>query len=399
MPQVSVVIPAHNCSRYICQAIDSVLAQTFKDHEIIVVDDGSTDGTARALEPYLSHIHYVYQANRGRSVARNLGIAQATGNFIAFLDADDTWHSSKLELQLAELGRHSEARWIYCMARVMTRDSAPMESDFWPDCLGTGVPDRRRAFEALLLCRLEIYTSTILVQRDLLMNSGGFEEALAVAEDTNLWIRLASVSPPVFLSEVLVSYRADTEQIAQYRDRDRQSAVHGLQAIVRSVEKLGLDPHTCPLARQGLCSAYLNSALIEFGAGNCDIASHYWHQGMALANSTSFHKDIAAQMAYFALAAARYHAEGPLLAERILADLLVEVPFSAKSRETVRRIAYAEFYAAVSFMYAAKGQTRLANRYARKALFAGPTHRLNLGLWKRMLPVAKLTSRKGEGWY
>ncbi|NJO53255.1 MAG: glycosyltransferase family 2 protein [Leptolyngbyaceae cyanobacterium RM2_2_4] len=89
MPLVSVVIPTYNCDRYIVQAIESVLSQTYSNSETIVVDDGSIDQTQRVLEPYFDRIRYVYQQNQGVSGARNRGIQEASGELVAFLDADD----------------------------------------------------------------------------------------------------------------------------------------------------------------------------------------------------------------------------------------------------------------------------------------------------------------------
>ncbi|MFM6207508.1 glycosyltransferase family 2 protein, partial [Planktothrix sp.] len=89
MPRVSVIIPTYNCDRFLPEAIDSVLMQTYQDYEIIVIDDGSTDQTCQVLESYKHKIRYFYQENQGSAVARNLGIKQAQGEFIAFLDADD----------------------------------------------------------------------------------------------------------------------------------------------------------------------------------------------------------------------------------------------------------------------------------------------------------------------
>jgi len=95
-PFISVVIPTYNYARYVTQAVDSVLAQTYPAGEIVVVDDGSTDNTRERLQPYWARIHYVYQANQGLSAARNAGIRVARGDVIALLDSDDLWHPRKL---------------------------------------------------------------------------------------------------------------------------------------------------------------------------------------------------------------------------------------------------------------------------------------------------------------
>src|SRR5690242_5053753 len=105
---VSVIIPAYNSERYIADALRSVLAQTYMPQEIIVVDDGSSDGTARALDPFRSTIRYIYQKNRGEPAARNTGMREAKGDYIAFLDADDLWLPEKLDLQMTYLAAHPE---------------------------------------------------------------------------------------------------------------------------------------------------------------------------------------------------------------------------------------------------------------------------------------------------
>ena len=100
MPKVSVIIPTYNRAHYICETIDSILAQTYRDYEIIVVDDGSADNTRKVLQKYDGKVRYFYQKNRGPSAARNFGISQSQGEYIAFLDDDDLWTENKLELQI-----------------------------------------------------------------------------------------------------------------------------------------------------------------------------------------------------------------------------------------------------------------------------------------------------------
>ena len=108
MPKVSVIIPTCNRAEYITQAIDSVLAQTYTDYEIIVVDDGSTDNTKEVMEPYMDRIRYIYQENAGVSAARNTGIKAAKGDWVAFLDSDDEWLPGKLAVQIRAVERHPQ---------------------------------------------------------------------------------------------------------------------------------------------------------------------------------------------------------------------------------------------------------------------------------------------------
>lgn len=113
MATVSVIIPAYNSERYVGDAIKSVLAQTYKPAEVIVVDDGSSDGTGRVVQGFGSAVRYLHQANRGEPAARNLGLRSATGEYVAFLDADDLWAPEKLELQMQYFAAHPKCAVVY----------------------------------------------------------------------------------------------------------------------------------------------------------------------------------------------------------------------------------------------------------------------------------------------
>ncbi len=115
-PRVSVIIPAYNASATVCTAVDSALGQTFTNHEVIVVDDGSTDATRSRLDGYGSRIRYVYQQNQERSAARNNGIRHARGDLLAFLDADDYWAPHKLEKQVTLLDAHPDLGLVFSWA-------------------------------------------------------------------------------------------------------------------------------------------------------------------------------------------------------------------------------------------------------------------------------------------
>lgn len=132
---ISVIIPTYNCSNYIIEAIESIINQTYKDIEIIVVDDGSTDDTYKILKPYLHKIKYIYQNNSGPSKARNVGIKEAKGEYIAFLDADDRWRPFKLSLQLCILENLPDVDMIFSNYAVIDENGtlisdACIEKDF-----------------------------------------------------------------------------------------------------------------------------------------------------------------------------------------------------------------------------------------------------------------------------
>ena len=115
-PRVSAIIPTYNYARYVAAAIKSVLAQSFKDLEIVVVDDGSTDETTETLRPFAERIRYIPQVHRGLAAARNVGIRVARGRYLAFLDSDDFWLPDKVSMQVARLDAEPAVGVVYCEA-------------------------------------------------------------------------------------------------------------------------------------------------------------------------------------------------------------------------------------------------------------------------------------------
>lgn len=205
-PNVSVVIPTFNRSRLLVNAVASALAQTYKDYELIVVDDGSTDDTTQRLGPYLDRVRYVYQENRGASAAQNRGIELATGRWIAILASDDLWLPTKLEQQihaLTALGSEFGACFTDCTYEGdprLTR-SAFEEAGFTPESEFGPFDD---PVTYILARHPMIYVQSLLVQRRLLEELGGFDEALVVSEDTDVLFRLAFKTRFCFVSAPLV---------------------------------------------------------------------------------------------------------------------------------------------------------------------------------------------------
>jgi glycosyltransferase involved in cell wall biosynthesis len=200
VPEVSVIIPAFNSARYVTAAVDSVLGQTYQDLELLVVDDGSTDDTGAALCRYGASIRVIRQENSGVAVARNRGIAESRGRYIAFLDADDTWSANKLVRQIEEVKRHPGCRFCYSAFTVVDADLRPLAV-------------RRRiwdgpALEGLLL-RGNIVGSicTVLCERSLFEGKNGFDPQLSQCADWDMWVRLATQTEFVYVDEPLVTYR------------------------------------------------------------------------------------------------------------------------------------------------------------------------------------------------
>lgn len=200
MPEVSVVIPAYNAAGFLPDAIDSVLAQTMSDLEVIVVDDGSTDETESVVSRYGPPVRYLRQQNQGVSVARNRGIDESQGRYVAFLDADDTWMPHKLERQLEDLSRHPEHRICFSAFTRVDADLVP---------LGVSRGEGRNVTLHDLLTRGNVVGSicTIVCERSLLMEAGGFDSAFSQCADWDMWIRLACFTTFYYVDEPLVTYR------------------------------------------------------------------------------------------------------------------------------------------------------------------------------------------------
>jgi glycosyltransferase involved in cell wall biosynthesis len=184
---VSVVIPAYNCAEYISATLKSVLAQSFTNFEIIVVNDGSPDTEAMELEltPFLPAIHYVKQQNGGPSSARNRGTEEAQGRYVAFLDSDDLWLPNHLANQVRLLQSDSAPVLVYS-DNLLLREDKPFATAFEKN---PQVPPV--TFESLVAETCTIGTSTTVVARQAILDAGGFEIGRHRSEDFDLWLRIA----------------------------------------------------------------------------------------------------------------------------------------------------------------------------------------------------------------
>jgi glycosyltransferase involved in cell wall biosynthesis len=207
-PRVSVVTPTHDRASMVVRAIASVLAQTFRDFELIVVDDGSTDNTADVVaaisDPRLRFARLV--TSGGASRARNAGIAVARGEWVAFLDDDDEWLPQMLEVQLARLVASTDPRTsaVYCLIDTVTEDDGIV-----PVPYELPLPEGD-VLDSILARAHTVFPSAHVVRRSALLQVGGFDETFRAVEDRDLWVRLALAGHHfVAVPEVLVLYHAE----------------------------------------------------------------------------------------------------------------------------------------------------------------------------------------------
>jgi glycosyltransferase involved in cell wall biosynthesis len=200
--RISVVIPNYNYGRFLGSAIESALCQDHPPAEVIVVDDGSTDDSRAVAASFGSRVRWLEQPNQGVSAARNRGIEHSIGNWIAFLDADDTWHPSKLAKQVSRLAALPESAMVHCAIRLMTADGA--EAGFQSG----GMEGPELAGEFLLLQRpVVVAGSTLVVARAALESCGLFDSRLSSGEDWEFCHRIAVRHPIAYVPEPLVNYR------------------------------------------------------------------------------------------------------------------------------------------------------------------------------------------------
>jgi glycosyltransferase involved in cell wall biosynthesis len=222
-PLVSVVMPAYNVAWCIGAAIDSVLAQTYPERELIVVNDGSTDRTAAVLEEYSGRIVVIEQPNRGMCAARNAAIRRARGAYIAFLDADDRWLPTKLAQQVALMESRPEIGFCSTAARV--EDESGRLLNLWR--CRTGRTDMLRTLFAENAA-IAGGCSAVVARRHLVEQVGMFDESLRGFEDPDLWIRLAAISGYACIDEPLAIILRRERSVSRNVEAMRSSTLRSL---------------------------------------------------------------------------------------------------------------------------------------------------------------------------
>jgi len=197
MSTVSIIIPTFNRRDYITIALDSVLAQTYKDYEIIIIDDGSSDDTKEILKPYQNNIRYFYQDNRGIPTTRNKGIREAQGNYIAFLDSDDYWLPEKLERQIECFKQNPH----YGMVATRCSSITPFGRFRKKNRPGKSGWILNNLFKANF-----IRTSSAMIKKECFEKIGLFDQSLPECEEYDLWLRIAKQYPIGFINQTLTVY-------------------------------------------------------------------------------------------------------------------------------------------------------------------------------------------------
>ena len=225
--KISVIIPTYNRKKTLARAIQSVINQSLSPFEILIIDDGSNDGTEEWVKENFRNIKYIYQNNHGVSSARNIGIENAYGDWVAFLDSDDEWLPNKLFEQVKSIQSnpkikffHTNEIWIRNGVRVNQMKKHKKYGGY--------------IFEKCLdICRIS--PSSVLIQKEVFDNIGVFDESLRVCEDYDLWLRITSKYPVVFLDVPLIyKYGGHADQLSKVNDGIESYRIQSLEKIIKS---------------------------------------------------------------------------------------------------------------------------------------------------------------------
>lgn len=268
MKKISIIIPTYNAAKYLQQAINSALAQTYSKREIIIVDDGSTDSTSQILAEYGSAIRVVHQANQGSAAACNAGVAVAQGEYIAFLDADDVWLPEKLARQIEYCGNIA----ISHTDSICFGDALPSEirrSSFEPPYSGRVLKE--------LLIRNFITKSTVLMHRQLFLDLGGFDPSYIAVEDWPFFLKVCAEHDLGYLPEAVVRYRVHKKSKSM---EGRKTLADHLRIINSAFGTQGVGQSFPELRNKALASSYQINSHYSAESGDWPFAIYCALQGL-----------------------------------------------------------------------------------------------------------------------
>jgi len=219
-PLVSAIIPVYNCERYLAEAIESVLAQTYRPIEIIVVDDGSMDGTADIAQSY-EEVRYIYQTNQGRGAAMNVGIKVARGEIIAFLDADDLWTPNKLSVQMDYLLGHPDVGYVIARMQNFLEPGAQLPPQITKDLSLTD-------YAALSV-------GTLVARKTVFDQVGDFDNSYEHAKDVDWFVRAKEAGVHTAILPKILLYRRLHRSNRSYQTQTKTSEF--LRVVKSSIDR------------------------------------------------------------------------------------------------------------------------------------------------------------------
>lgn len=271
-PLVSVIMPAYNAERYVLEAIHSVLDQNYEPIEVLLVDDGSSDGTVDLVRREAPSVRIIQQENSGAAAARNTGLRYARGELICFLDADDGWFHGKLAAQVDYLQQHSEVglvfhRWLVWKpdetgAYIKQHLPSPVPGEINPSCSGWIYPQ--------LLLDCIVHTSTVMMRRWVFKNTGFFDTTLVNGEDYDYWLRVSRKYQIHKLTGVYSFYRETAGSLT----KTPKSENYGYRIVKKAIDQWGLSsPNGSNAISKGLARKRLAGLAFSYGYGHLHYGS------------------------------------------------------------------------------------------------------------------------------
>lgn len=266
---ISIIMPAFNSDKYIGDAIESVLQQTYQNFELIVVNDGSVDRTEDILKNYANSIHHIHQSNQGVASARNKGILAARGEYISFLDSDDVWFMNTLKLQYEHLAGNSDIGLVY--GEMQLFDHTGTLDKKWSTNLERKRPEGYIFQDLVLSCLFGL--STVMVRRNVLNDVGLFDKNLPSGEDYDLWLRIAAKYKIGYIPEKLMRYRQHSGSLtslkAPLKPWDIKVAEKALKIYQEEAKKI---PHL--LLKKSFAERYFHYGYSAFLEGQYAVARY-----------------------------------------------------------------------------------------------------------------------------
>lgn len=377
MPQVSVIIPTHNRAGMVQDAIESALAQTFRDFEIIVVDDGSTDETREVLEKYKDRIHYFYQVNQGAAAARNNAIAASRGELIALLDSDDIWMPTKLAVQIEFLRTHSAFALVACHAIPIDEQARPSgDTPVYPF-----QPEGRVAIQDILL-HSPLVASSIIVKREFLPTPLAFTPSIKFCEDWEMCLRVAITKPVGFIAQALVGFRQHTNNLTHPLGSQEQIDLHlkNRLCVVERIFPLLTEnlEYLQPLRARVEAADYIRAALASYANRNFAPAA----ERLAKAIRGDPQSWQGPKFAWLLENYAGFILEknGEAAAFLFLQNIFSHLPPEFGNAKSLRRRTFAALRIAIVFRNYRHGERNCILGHALRAIFSEPAWLLNRGV-------------------
>ncbi len=267
--KISVIIPCHNHAQVVGEAVQSALDQTMPPHEVIVVDDGSTDDIDGSVQRYKDDITFIRQPRSGPSAARNAAARKATGEWLALLDADDLWLPQKLEHQAGAIQERAHSPFVYTDGWLIDGLDLPELRPEQAHFRSRTPPQGPRAYELFLTT--PILTSSVMIKKREFDQEGGFDQSFWMHEDADLFLRImAQGHEVVFVPEPLMVQRCTPEGLGRDRDTYLASNIRMLQKARQRFAELD------PLFRKSLATTHKYTALYALKDRDYEKARVHW---------------------------------------------------------------------------------------------------------------------------